>query len=119
MALFTSILAWTEKSFYEIGRFLGSKIKDYYHTEGASREKLYIVIHSDNNGSKRVDSKKLMAYISEAFNLVIDSEIVERLISELLVYKSSNKENTEASVKYLQTPTLPETKEIMRGIVSL
>ena len=119
MAFFTSILAWTEKSFYEIGRFLGSKIKDYYHTEGASREKLYIVIHSDNNGSKRVDSKKLMAYISEAFNLVIDSEIVERLISELLIYKSSNPENTEASVKYLQTPTLPETKEIMRGIVSL
>jgi hypothetical protein len=60
-----------------------------------------------------------MSYISEAFNLVIDSEIVERLISELILYKSSNPENTEAIVKYIQTPTLPETKEIMRGIVSL
>ena len=119
MALFTSMLAWSEKSFYEIGRFLGSKIKDYYHTEGASREKMYIVIHSDNNGNKRVDPKKLMSYVSEAFNLVIDSEIVERLISELILYKSSNPENTEAIVKYIQTPTLPETKEIMRGIVSL
>ncbi len=119
LALFPTMMSWVEKSFYEIGRIIGAKMKDYYHTEGASREKLYIVIHSDNNTNKRVDSKKLMSYISEALNSVIDSELVERIITELVLYKSSDRQKTEAIIKYLQEPTLPETIEIMRGIVSL
>ena len=119
LALYPNILSWIEKSFYEIGRLIGSKIKDYYHTEGASREKLYIVIHSDNNGNKRVDPKKLMPYVSEALRTIMHDDLTEESINNLMLGYSSNKENTEAIMKYIQTPTLPETKEIMRGIVSL
>ena len=119
LSLYPNILSWIEKSFYEIGRLIGSKIKDYYHTEGASREKLYIVIHSDNNGNKRVDPKKLMPYVSEALRTIMHDDLTEESINNLMLGYSSNKENTEAIMKYIQTPTLPETKEIMRGIVSL
>jgi hypothetical protein len=119
MALFPCIMSWCEQTFYEIGRFLGSKIKDYYHIEGASREKLYIVIHSDNNGNKRINATKMIPFISEAFNSVIDSELVYRIIREFILYKSLNQEKAESIVKYIQNPTLQETKELMRGIVSL
>ena len=120
LALYPDMSSWIEKSFYEIGRLIGSKIKDYYHTEGASREKMYIVIHSDNNGKKRIDAKKLMPYVSEAFNTIFRNEkLTKESMDNLISYYSTNKENSEAIMKYIETPTLPETKEIMRGIVSL
>jgi hypothetical protein len=120
MALFPLMMDWIDKSFYEIGRLLGEKTKDYYHTEGASREKLYIVIHSDSNTSKRVDSKKMMSYISEALETVIDSELIERSFEDVFSKnKDLNQERVQEVLKYMKTQTLPETKEIMRGIVSL
>ena len=118
VALFPNMSEWIELSFYEVGRMIGRKIKDHYHTEGASREYLYIVVHSDNNYIKKIHSKTLMIYISEAISLGIESEMTKNIISDLLLNYSKSA-NIEKMLEYLQEPTLDETKEIMRGIVSL
>ena len=120
MALFPNVLDWIDKSFYEIGRLLGKKTKDYYHTEGASSRKLYIVIHSDNNANKRTNPKELIGYLSEAINSVFDSELVERSFETVLTAPEwLNTERVQEVLKYIKDPTLEETQEIMRGIVSL
>lgn len=120
MALFPNILDWIDKSFYEIGRLLGKKTKDYYHTEGASSRKLYIVIHSDNNTIKRTDAKELIGYLSEAINSVFDSELVERSFETVLTAPEwLNTERVKEVLNYIKDPTLEATQEIMRGIVSL
>lgn len=120
VALFPQMTEWIDNPFYEIGRLLGTKTRDYYHTEGSSREKLYIVIHSDHNTNKKIDSKKMMSYISEALESVIDSELIERILEDILIKnKDLNSEQVQEVLKYMKNPTLPETKEIMRGIVSL
>jgi hypothetical protein len=118
-ALFPRILIWIEMTFYELGRYLGKRIKDHYHLEGASKESLYIVVHTDRNGHKQVSSKKLMFYISEAIEKIIDSEITEQMLHEILLYKAINRDRVEAMLSYLKNPTLEETDEIMKGIVSL
>jgi hypothetical protein len=119
LALFPNILEWIDKSFYEIGRLLGSKTKDYYHTEGASRHKLYIVIHSDNNTNKRTESKQLIPYLSEAMNSVFDSELVERSFENILItHKGLNAERVLEVLKYIKNPSVELTKEIMRGLIA-
>jgi len=110
---------WINKSLYDLGRFLGAKINSYYHTEGASRHKLYIVIHSDSNTNKRTDSKQLIKYLSEAINSVLDSELVERLIEDILPkINGVNVERVKNVLQYIKAPTLDETKEIMRGLIA-
>ena len=119
LALFPNMSEWADKSFYEIGRLLSTKTKDYYHTEGASRHKLYIVIHSDSNTNKRTDSKQLIEYLSEAINSVLDSELVERLIEDILPkINGVNVERVKNVLQYIKDPTLDETKEIMRGLIA-
>jgi len=120
VALFPNMLDWIDKSFYDIGRLLGTKTKDHYHTEGASSRKLYIVIHSDSNTIKRTDSKDLMTYLSEAINFMFDSELVERSFENVLSAPTGlNTERIKEVFKYIKEPSIDETKEIMRGIVSL
>jgi hypothetical protein len=119
LALFPNILDWIDKSFYEIGRLLASKTKDYYHTEGASRHKLYIVIHSDNNTNKRTESKHLISYLSEAMNCVFDSELVERSFENILItHKGLNAERVQDVLNYIKNPSIEVTKEIMRGLIA-
>jgi hypothetical protein len=118
-SLFPNIFKWNEKTFFELGRFLGANIKDYYHIEGASREELYIVIHSDGNTRKQIFSDKLMEYISDSIKRLIDNKTLEHLLSEALLHEPKNKERAEKMSNYILCPTLDETKEIMRGIVSV
>jgi hypothetical protein len=119
LALFPNMTTWIEKSFYELGRHIGSKIKDYYHTEGASTEFLYIVIHADNNSHKQIYSKDLISYISEAIASAIDSEMTENIIFDLLLYKADDPDHVKKMIDYLRSPTLEDTTEIMKGILSL
>ena len=107
-------------SFYNLGRHIGSKIRDHYHLEGASRESLYIVIHSDNCYNKQVRAKKLMPFISEAVKFYTDNELFESSINHLLLKnKSINTANVEKNIQYLKNPTVEATEEIMKGIVSV
>ena len=117
--LFPKILVWIEMSFFELGQYIGRKIKDRYHLEGASREDLYIVVHTDGGGHKQVFSKKLMVYIKEAYEMAIDNELTERMLTELLVFKAVDVKRVETMLKYIKNPTLDETLEVMRGMVSL
>ena len=120
MALFPNMTEWVDKSFYEIGRLLGTKTKDYYHKEGASSSKLYIVIRSDVNTNKRTNPKELITSISEAINSVIDSELSERTFEDAFITrKDLNTERVKEVLKYIKDPSLDCAKEIMRGIVSL
>jgi hypothetical protein len=120
MALFPNMSEWVDKSFYEIGRLLGTKTKDYYHKEGASSSKLYIVIRSDINTNKRTNPKELITYISEAINSVIDSELSERTFEDAFITrKDLNTERVKEVLKYIKTPSLDCAKEIMKGILSL
>lgn len=120
LALFSNIYDWIEMSFYDIGRHIGSKIRDHYHLEGASREALYIVIHSDNNYNKQVRVKKLVPFISESVSPYFEDELIESLLSSLLLNnKYLNRENVEKNLQYLKNPTLEDTEEIMKGIVSV
>jgi Zinc finger, C2H2 type len=120
LALFSNVYDWIEMSFYDIGRHIGSKIRDHYHLEGASKESLYIVIHSDNNYNKQIRVKKLVPFISEAVSPYIDDELVESLLSSLLLNnKYLNRENVEKNLQYLKNPTVEATEEIMKGIVSI
>ncbi len=59
-----------------------------------------------------------MIYISEAISLGIESEMTKNIIHDLLLNYSKSA-NIEKMLEYIQEPTLDETKEIMRGIVSL
>ena len=120
IALFPVMDVWITKSFYELGRFLGPKISRHYHTEGASREMLYIVAHSDANYSHQIHSEKLMELLREALDEIIVSESVEKIIENLINSNTSfNTDQVKKMLSFLNTPSLEDTREIMRGIVSL
>ncbi len=119
LALFPNVMNWIEKSFYELGRYIGERIRDYYHIEGASREYQYIVIHSDNRSNLQVKASKLMTFIKEAIESIIDREILERILENILVHKATKPEQVQMMLSYLKNPTLEQTNDIMRGIVSL
>ncbi len=118
-ALFPNMIVWIEMTFFELGQHIGQKIKDRYHLEGASREDLYIVVHTDGGGNRQVFSKRLMSYISEAINMALDSDLIEQIVTQLLLHKAVNKERVERMIEYMKNPTVEATTEIMRGIVSL
>jgi len=120
IALFPTMSTWINKSLYDLGRFLGPKINSYYHTEGASRELLYIVVHSDGNYNHQIHSEKLMELLTEALDSIIETDVVERIIEDLVLFnKSLNNEHINHMINFLKSPSLDDTKEIMRGIVSL
>jgi hypothetical protein len=120
LALFPNIHEWIELSFYELGRYIGSKAKGYYHTEGGSRDNLCIVIHDDSNYHKLIYSKKLMNFIKEAVQEYMFELPYKDIIFTLLTNKSAlNQENVKRMLDYMSSPTLNITKDIMRGIVSL
>ncbi len=120
VALFPTMTTWIDKSFYDLGRFLGPKINRFYHTEGASREFSYIVVHSDSNHSYQVNSEKLNSLMTEALDSIIETDVVEKIIEDLSTLgKHLNTERLGKMINYIKTPTLKETEEIMRGIVSL
>jgi hypothetical protein len=78
------------------------------------------VIKADDDYRERVESKKLMELIEEAVTLYIDDELVEQLLSELVLKnKSVDTDKAEKTLDYLRHPSLDMTKEVMRGIVSL
>lgn len=120
ISLFPNVYEWIEMSFYDLGRYIGTKIKDIYHTEGASRELLYIVIHDDENYNKQVNSKQLITYITESVSHYIEDELIEQLLSTLVLQnKSIDSAKAEQMLRYLKSPSIEDTTEIMRGIVSL
>ena len=120
ISLFPNVYAWIELSFYELGRYIGSRIRNHYHTEGASRESLYIVIHNDNNYNKQVYSKKLIPFINEAVSHIIDDGSIESLLRSLVLGNPAiNVSKAEKMIDYLKNPTVEDTLEVMRGIVSL
>lgn len=120
VALFPSVYKWIELSLYELGRYIGSKIRNHYHLEGASRESLYIIVHNDNNYNKQLYSKKLIPFITEAVSHIIDDGSVESLLRSLVLENPSiNVSKAEKMLDYLKNPTTEDTLEVMRGIVSV
>ena len=120
VALFPSVYKWIELSLYELGRYIGSKIRNHYHLEGASRESLYIIVHNDNNYNKQVYSKKLIPFITEAVSHIIDDGSIESLLRSLVLENPTvNVSKAEKMLDYLKNPTTEDTLEVMRGIVSV
>ena len=119
VSLFPGVEVWADKSFYELGRFLATKINNYYHTEGASRQMQYIIVHSDSNFNHYVNAEKLMSLMTEALDSIILTEVLEQTIENLLIAnKGLCYDRVTKMISYLKTPTLEDTQEIMRGIVS-
>ena len=120
LALFPTMRNWITKSFYDLGRFLGLKIEKHYHTEGASREMMYIVVHSDTNYSHQIYSEKLMDLLREALDSIIETDVMEKIIEDLIeANEKYNTDQVKKMISFLKTPSLEDTREIMRGIVSL
>jgi hypothetical protein len=120
VSLFPVMNVWVDKTFYELGRFLATKINNYYHIEGASRQMHYIIVHSDSNHNHYVNAEKLTSLMTEAFETIILTDVIEQTIENLLTtYKGVYSDRVVKMINYLKTPTLDDTKEIMRGIVSL
>jgi len=58
--------------------------------------------------------------MTEALDSIIETDIVEKIIEDLSsLGKHLNRERLAKMINYIKTPTPEETKEIMRGIVSL
>ena len=107
VALFPKVYEWIEMTLYQLGQYLGTKIKDHYRIEGASRESLYIVIQADDDYSERIESKQLIYLIKEAATLYIDDELVEQLLSELVLEnKSINTTKAEQMLNYFKNQCL-------------
>jgi len=67
-----------------------------------------------------VNAEKLTSLMTEAFDSIILTEVMEEIIENLLVAnKGLSYDRVTKMISYLKTPTLEETQEIMRGIVSL
>jgi len=119
-ALLPHVDEWFQMSFYKMGRYLGQKIREHYHTEGGSRENLYIVIRDDHDGVHLIYSEKLQELIHEALMPKLFHYETKELIQYILTKCCTIKlDAVEQTLNYIETPTLDETEEIMRGIVSL
>ena len=69
---------------------------------------------------ERIEPKKLKEMIEEAITLYIDDELVEQLLSELILENQLiDRSRAELILDYLRHPTVEGTQEIMRGMVSL
>jgi hypothetical protein len=67
-----------------------------------------------------VYSKKLIPFINEAVSHIIDNGSIESLLRSLLLGNPSvNVSKAEKMLEYLKNPTVEDTLEVMRGIVSL
>ncbi len=119
-ALLPHVDEWFQMSFYKMGRYLGQKIHEHYHTEGGSRENMYIVIRDDHEGVHLIYSEKLQELIHEALMPKLfhyeTKDIIQYILTKCCTIKLDTVEQT---LNYIETPTLDETEEIMRGIVSL
>ncbi len=123
LALFPKIHEWIDLSFYELGIYIGSKTKDRYKLEGASRESLYITIEDDdkyNRYRKQVKSNDLMEFFNEAVEQYMLEPNYKDIIYELLTNKTHlNQSNVKAMLDYIENPDIESTKQIMKGIVYL
>ena len=119
-ALLPHIEEWFSMSFYKMGRYLGQRIRDHYHTEGGSRENRFIVIKDDHDGNHLIYAEKLQELIHEALMPKLFHHETKDLLHHILVKCCTIKEDAvEQTLSYIESPSLDETEEIMRGIVSL
>jgi hypothetical protein len=119
-ALLPHIDVWFEMSFYKLGRYLGSLIKDYYHVEGGSRENRFIIIQDDHDGTHLIYAEKLQELIHEALMPKIFHHETKDILQYILTKCCTIKlDVVEQTLNYIESPTIGETEEIMRGIVSL
>jgi len=119
--LTSDIKGWMELSFFDFGVYLGTRLKTKYHTEGGSRNKLYIVIHSDNNEERRlVNSSLLQQYIKEAAQSCFFKSTHWNVMHQLFI-ECSRFETilVEEKLHYFEYPSIDKTQDLMRGIVSL
>ena len=111
---------WIEMSLYELGRSIGKKSRPFYHLEGASREMLYIVVTTDSNGDKPIYAKQLMALLQEAVSLYLGDDTVENIIRELILENVSiDVERAEKLLNYFKEPSIEDTREVMKGMISI
>jgi len=119
-SLLPHIEEWFEMSFYKMGRYLGQRIRDHYHTEGGSRENRFIVIKDDHDGNHLIYAEKLQELIHEALMPKMFHHETKDLLHHILIKCCTIKPDAiEQTLSYIESPTLDETEEIMRGIVSL
>jgi hypothetical protein len=118
-ALFPDICDWIDKSFFDIGSYIGTKIRNHYVKEGASKEKLYIVIRNSKNQTKMVQVQDLEAYFREAtfYSLFDTSEEIIR--SCLKNISTLNQTNIVRCLDYINKPDSMSSKELMRGLLSV
>ena len=113
--LLTDVSEWMTLSFYDIGKYIKSKMRDYFHTEGASREDMYIVAYRDDDVRIIVYSDKLQSFIKEAVSDKLFENSAHAVIRNVI--ESFGPESVKEKFNYLENPTLSDTQEIMRGIV--
>jgi phage host-nuclease inhibitor protein Gam len=113
--LLTDVSEWMTLSFYDIGKYIGFKMKDYFHTEGASKEDMYIVAYRDDDVRIMVYSDKLQSFIKESVSEKLFDNSAHVVIRNII--ETFGPESVKEKFNYLENPTLPETQEIMKGIV--
>ena len=117
-SLFPRITDWIEKTPYELGVFLSTRISNFYHTEGGSREQQYIIIKNDRDHNRLIYSNKLQSLIIEPMREIFDDSNHDDVIIHLLTTKTQlNNESITKWLEYIKSPTNEMTKEIMRGLI--
>jgi hypothetical protein len=113
--LLTDVSEWMTLSYYDIGKYISSNMRDCFHTEGASRENRYIVAYRDDDVRIMVHSDKLQTFIKESVYEKLFDNSAHSVIRNIV--ETFGPESVKEKFNYLENPTLPETQEIMRGIV--
>ena len=117
-ALFPKMTEWIEKTPYELGVYLSKYMSNYYHTEGGSREKLFIFIKDDNDNNHMVYSEHFQPIlIQSAQDDFTQSKSVLTLIHLLTTKTNLNQDRVNEWIHYFSTPEESITKEIIRGII--
>jgi hypothetical protein len=120
LALFPKILEWIQMSPYELGRYIGEKTKDYYHVEGASRSKCYIVVKDDKGKNKMIKANKLLEFLCASFIMhLLESPYKETIYELLTSHPDLDQERIQEMIHAIETADENFAQEILRGIVSL
>ena len=111
--LFPNVDQWFGLSLEEFGKYISSKLSDYYWIEGASsgseENKAYIVMRNDNKRASKVTT----VHLGDILNLSVSSKILEErnqdVINRLTEVWFMEKNQSSSEEKYNQYTSLLKT----------
>lgn len=126
--LFPRITEWMFLSFRELGKYIGSNLKDIIKTEGASLEleDKYFVVKNDSDQNKRVLKEELYIILKDILSSVFNVATIPCFLDSLKYNTNYTtlSHNLENIIEWIENDTdkdmndLSNTEEIIIGIVT-